>query len=144
MRAKRIHGTIAQRFWPKVDATAGPDACWPWAAGLTTHGYGQFTVDSRPRLAHRVAYELTHGSVPAGMDLDHLCRNRRCVNPAHLDPVTRYVNIHRSPLTNAGKTHCPKGHPYEPWNVYRSHGRRFCRTCRSPRMLRELAARMAA
>ena len=84
------------RFWPKVDRSGGPDACWPWRAHLAWNGYGEFRV-SKSKLvkAHRFAYEASHGDVPRGLDLDHLCRNRSCVNPTHLEPVTRRVNARR-------------------------------------------------
>lgn len=139
MRAQRIVGTLEERFWPKVDTSAGPDGCWPWRASLNMHGYGQFTIDGCVVMAHRIAYRLVVGPIPTGMDLDHLCRVRQCVNPAHLDPVTRAVNLQRSPLTNAGRTHCPRGHEYTPDNTYRANGRRYCRTCRSPVLMRAVS-----
>lgn len=90
--------TPEQRFWPKVDKTS---TCWLWTGALTlasnkhVGGYGRFRVGAQMRRAHRYAYELLVGPIPAGLDLDHLCNNRRCVNPAHLEPVTRAVNISR-------------------------------------------------
>lgn len=139
MRAQRIVGTLEERFWPKVDTSAGPDGCWPWLAHRNRLGYGVMTDGYRNVMAHRVSWELAHGMpVPHGLVLDHLCRMPCCVNPAHLDAVTQRENLCRSPLTNAGKTHCPKGHPYTPENTYTYRGRRLCRTCRSPVLMRAL------
>lgn len=113
------------RFWSKV---SGGDftECWEWT-GYSTRGYGRFNVGGASRLAHRIAYELMVAPVPEGLDLDHLCRNRACVNPYHLDPVTRRVNLRRSPRVQV--THCPAGHPYAGKNLLLDDGKRKCRTC---------------
>lgn len=122
------------RFWTKVRKTK---ACWLWLAGLDGHGYGKFTEGGRQRAAHRLAYEALVGPIPAGMQLDHLCRTRRCVNPAHLEPVTNRENAARGDAGMAraaqqlAKTHCPAGHPFAGDNVqFRPDGRRRCRECR--------------
>lgn len=123
---------VEERFWAKVDKS---DGCWVWTAGISSGGYGSFWLDGKNRRAHRVAYELTVGPVPQGLQLDHLCRNRRCVRPDHLEPVTCGENIRRgdtgknSGRHNATKTHCPQGHPYEGGNPIVSEGRRRCREC---------------
>lgn len=105
---------------------------WLWTASLI-RGYGQFRVNHRPAYAHRYAYEHLVGPVPEGLELDHLCRVRRCVNPDHLQPVTHRQNVLRgdSPTAdNAVKTHCPTGHPYDEANTYRrDDGHRKCRAC---------------
>jgi hypothetical protein len=120
---------VADRFWPKVDKSAGPDACWPWTGCIQTRGYGQFYVGMEGERmvrqpAHRVAWELTHGPIPAGLVIDHKCKNTVCVNPAHLRPVSQEDNCtvlaRPTPFwTNKQKTHCSKGHPFEGENVAR-------------------------
>jgi len=128
-----------KRFWDKVDR--GSDAkCWWWMASLNRYGYGQFRLGSQVCLAHRLSWELVNGNpVPAGKVLDHLpvCRNRQCVNPAHLEPVTPLVNTLRGEgptAINARKTHCIRGHEFTLENTGRDRGQRFCRTCREQRI----------
>lgn len=126
--------SVASRLWSKVDKT---DTCWNWVGAIGENGYGHFWLNGRYVSPHRVSYVLTHGSIPDSLTVDHLCRNRRCVNPDHLEAVTIGVNVRRSPLappaTNSRKTHCPKGHPLVAGNlmVYalEKQGRRSCLTC---------------
>jgi len=95
------------------------------------------------RQAHRVLYEWTVGPVPAGLELDHLCRVRRCVRPSHLEPVSRRENLLRGvtiPAAHVAKTHCPAGHPYVGANLeLRPRGYRVCRTCHRERSRRRAA-----
>lgn len=109
--------------------------CWEWARVSSPDGYGRFRFRGAQWLAHRASYALHVGPIPEGLDLDHLCRNRRCVNPSHLEPVTRSENLHRSPLMdrNSKKTHCPAGHEYTQENTRRSGPRRHCRACQAGR-----------
>lgn len=106
-------------------------ACWTFTGAPSTNGYGQVYFDGRLHTAHVVMWELQHGPVTAGMQLDHLCRNRLCSNPAHLEPVTGLINTRRSPTHNGAKRACPKGHLYAGANlrVRSSDGARLCREC---------------
>ena len=118
--------SLAERFWPKV-SRLGEDDCWEWLASRQPHGYGQFAI-GRQRggmtTAHRVAYELMFGPIPEGLSIDHLCRNKGCVNPAHLEAVTQRVNVQRS----KGQT-CKYGHEFTPENTYMERGARRCIAC---------------
>jgi hypothetical protein len=124
------------RFLAKVAVRDG-DACWEWLAYRDRHGYGQFKLDGVMQRAHRVSYRLLVGPLPTGLTLDHLCRNRGCVNPDHLDPVTNRENLLRGETVtarNAGATHCPAGHEYSGGNLRVTlHGGRKCRACHRDR-----------
>ena len=119
------------RFWAKVKKGSG---CWLWL-GIphNSKGYGRITVAGRKWLAHRFAYTFLVGPIDPGLELDHLCRNTQCVNPAHLDPVTPEEHVRRTDqgAHNRRKRHCPKGHPYDLENTRWSGGRRHCRACNS-------------
>lgn len=104
---------LPARFWSKVRVTT--DGCWMWTAGTNGRGYGCYYHGKTTKRAHGVAYETLVGPVPEGKQLDHLCRQRLCANPSHLEPVTNRENTLRGIGTsaqNARKTHCPRGHPY--------------------------------
>lgn len=118
-----------ERFWAKVNRT---DGCWEWAASKQSAGYGQFFLEGKMILAHRYAYESAVGVIEAGLQLDHLCRNRACVNPLHLEPVTQQDNLARGEIGvhNSSKTRCPAGHQYVAGNTYiYPNGRRACLEC---------------
>ena len=141
----RIVGDPVRRFWSYVDRF-GPDECWLWMGGSRGGGYGAFWDGTRRVRAYRYAYELLIERIPTGLDLDHLCRNHGCVNPAHLEPVTTKVNILRgvgAPAQNARKTHCKYDHPLEGENLRVRSGRRDCMIC-VRRRAREVAARRRA
>lgn len=124
--------TAEDRFWIKV-ACASDDDCWTWLAGKSPDGYGKFWFDGRDGYAHRYAYGLLIGPIPAGLEIDHLCRNRACVNPTHLEPVTTKENLHRGETLAARQialTHCPSDHPYSGDNLrITPEGERICRRC---------------
>lgn len=113
--------------------------CWQHEAPRED-GYARVLVGSRSdgsrrvRVAHRVVYESLVGPVPEGMDLDHLCRNRACVNPDHLEPVSRGINLHRGetiPAAKAAQTHCINGHEFDERNTgIRPNGTRWCKACK--------------
>lgn len=128
---------VGPRFWAKVDKS-DPAGCWPWTAYVMTNGYGQFKLDGKMQLVHRVAYELAVGPIPQGLEIDHVkargCTRTDCCNPAHLEAVTGYVNNMRSNSRSAmqsRQTHCQNGHEFTPENTKReTDGSRKCRTCR--------------
>jgi hypothetical protein len=109
-----------------------------WTAGKNGNGYGVSYVDGVAMVAHRRAYQMLVGVVPMGLEIDHLCRNKACVNPDHLEPVTHRENVMRANRHrrwtgsfNAGKTHCPAGHAYDLENTRWAPKRRYrrCRAC---------------
>lgn len=103
--------------------TPGPNGCLEWQ-GAKTNGYGVLSVNGSMKRAHRVAYENARGPIPDGLHIDHLCRNRACVNPDHLEAVTQAENNRRA---GAARTHCPYGHLLPPPGTKR----RACRTCKT-------------
>lgn len=116
--------------------------CWEWQGAKDGTGYGKLWDGKRLSPAHRVAYELFVGPIPSGLQIDHLCRNRACVNPAHLEPVTCRENILRGvglSAVNAKKTQCLRGH--SEWYVWR--GERHCKVCRLVRNREFTAMRRA-
>ena len=120
--------TLPPRFWAKVNQTP---TCWLWTAS-TRNGYGAYFHAGQMTPAHRVAYEHLIGPIPEGLEIDHLCRVRACVNPAHLEPVTHQENQLRGPYIGgkANQTHCIHGHEFTPGNTYiRPNGTRNCLTC---------------
>jgi hypothetical protein len=114
------------RLWARVEKT---ETCWLWK-GHTVSGYGMFSIAGKSIYIHRYAYELLVGPIPEGMQLDHLCRVRHCVNPDHLEPVTNRENVLRGLAATERKTHCKRGHPLSGPNLYLSPtGIRVCREC---------------
>lgn len=119
--------SAVDRFMAKVRFEGD---CWMWTAQITDHGYGRFRLDGRKRLAHCAAYELFVGPIPAGLEIDHTCRKRSCVNPKHLEAVTHLVNMQRAAPHRKVATHCKHGHPLDQKNTYITKaGRRSCRAC---------------
>lgn len=124
---------LPDRFWVKVEED--DSGCWLWNAA-TSVGYGRFKFAGRLGLTHRIAYEVLVGEIPAGLDLDHLCRHRACCNPKHLEPVTHRENTIRGTgfaAISASRTHCPQGHVYDAENTIRYRGARYCRACHNYR-----------
>lgn len=125
---------LPERITAKVRVT--DRGCWEWTGCTNGLGYGQVSVDKKMRYVHRVAYELLVGPLVPGMEIDHLCRVRGCLNPEHLEPVTHRQNTLRGDTVtaaNARKTHCVNGHAFTPENTYTTPvtGWRRCRACRA-------------
>lgn len=140
-----MNDTELKRFTERTEITP---TCWLWT-GTTAQGYGYMTAPShtgsrRSTTVHRLAYEHFIGPIPDGLHIDHLCRVRNCVNPAHLEPVTCRENIMRGTgvaAINAHKTQCTHGHPFDEANTYvGASGERECRTCRRQRMAAKYAS----
>jgi len=127
----------ASDVWAKADMT-DPASCWPWKASITAKGYGKFQIGGDTKLAHRVAYEQAIGPIPEGLQIDHLCRNRRCINPQHLEAVTGRVNVRRGNTGN--RTECINGHGYTPENTrLDKKGHRYCLQCSRAKAQRHAA-----
>lgn len=147
------YAPLRERLLNHCDRSGGPDACWPWTAALY-NGYGMVGLGTPSRRivgAHRAAYEVFVGPIPAGLTLDHVChthdtscpggktcRHRRRINPSHLEPVANGANVLRgrgTSATNARKTVCVNGHPFNDQNTYRwappgdQSADRTCREC---------------
>jgi hypothetical protein len=135
-----IHGDDDARFESYIDRD-GPTPlhrpelgqCWLWNGERNRRGYGRFNLRRKHVAAHRHGYERAIGPIPEGLQIDHLCRNPSCVNPAHLEAVTCRENLLRGntlQAKNAAKTHCFRGHEFTPENTYHPpSGGRVCRTC---------------
>jgi hypothetical protein len=110
---------LDDRFWSKVNKNT-ESGCWLWTSCVQA-GYGRFRYKKRTFWVHRLSYLFLIGDIPEGLQLDHLCRVRNCVNPEHLEPVTSRENTMRGnsfSAQNAKKTHCPQGHEYNEENTY--------------------------
>ena len=117
-----IRPSEAERFFAKVKR-GSENECWPWLASKNQKGYGQFYYHGRLQYTHRVAHELLVGPIPDGLTLDHLCRNRSCVNPTHLEPVLGKVNILRGEGVSAKNAFTQAN------TRIRTDGGRRCRLC---------------
>lgn len=111
--------------------TEHSNQCWLWPYAKYYDGYGQVVINRKTHRVYKVAFELRYGKVPDGLQLDHLCRERSCWNPDHLEVVTQQENIKRGQvgLRHSSKEYCPKGHPYNEENTYHYKNGRYCREC---------------
>jgi len=133
MDRARNGAPIMARFFKVIHVDE--NKCWNWG-NSQANGYRAIEIKGKTIQAHVFSYEHFVGPVPEGLQLDHLCRNKRCVNPDHLEPVTASVNVRRgtSPAAaNAIKTHCKRGHEFTPENTCHRKGKpgRTCRTCKN-------------
>lgn len=158
---KYANDTPQERHTSRLHAsyTVQANGCWAWKGKVGRDGYGRFSIDSRWRMAHRVAYLLLAGRIPDGFEVDHLCHNadkdcaggtgcghRRCVNPAHLEAVSHRVNMHRTEYigAKARQTHCKYDHEFTEANTGRdSRGNRRCRACDRNQKAAQRAAKKA-
>jgi len=136
---------LGERFWSKVNKPSGccryfaylddwrfteEDPCWIWIACQVSQGYGRYHYQGETQSAHCVAYAALVGPIPEGMELDHLCRVRNCVNPNHLEPVTNRENVRRGSIGGATAIHCKHGHRWtEETTRIDSSGTKRCRVC---------------
>jgi hypothetical protein len=128
--------TLERVFWSHVSKT---DTCWLWTGPVLQNGYGRLCVRSQPHYAHRISHEMLIGPIPDGLEIDHLCRVRNCVNPDHLEAVTHAENLRRAqPYREPHRppTQCRKGHTYD-------IGTTYCRSCASASNRRKYLARKA-
>lgn len=125
LRVPASERAVLGRFLARVEVDE--NGCWIFSGETTHNGYGRFFHAGRHEMAHRFAYRMLRGPIPEGLTLDHLCRVRPCVNPAHLEPVTNAENARRGATAN--RTHCPSGHAYDEANTRVYQGRRYCRAC---------------
>jgi len=139
-------GPVARPLCDRIKDRSMPvpwSGCWLWLGALDRDGYGHVMIKTGGgneirRGAHRASYEAFNGAIPDGLQIDHLCRVRCCVNPDHLEAVSCKENLHRGETRaaiNGRKTHCKNGHPFNDSNTVVSNNKRVCRTCRNDRAL---------
>lgn len=118
-----------ETLWVKIEPEP-MSGCWLWTGNRNDAGYGIVVVRGRRTRVHRIMYELARGAIPAGLQLDHLCRTPACVNPQHLEAVTHYENWRRGKAALSSRwTHCRRGHEYTPANTKIRGGTRTCKEC---------------
>jgi hypothetical protein len=137
---------VIEHFLDIVFPIMKEKGCWLWPRNITSRGYGLFYTSQKgkrlngvwgkPVRAHRYMHELAMGLIPENLSLDHLCRNKSCIRPSHLEAVSQGENVMRGNAPSAhhaAKTYCPMGHPYNSVNTRMNHGSRVCRICHRDR-----------
>ena len=136
----RFEAWSTMKFWSCV-AKGDGESCWEWVGHRNASGYGVFGYRLKKVLAHRRSYTMENGEIPAGLDIDHLCRNRACVRPSHLRAITHRENMlcgDTFAARNASSTECKNGHPLSGENLRIDHkGSRECMTCTRARWRRK-------
>lgn len=125
---------IYEQILRRIEVT--DSGCWEWPGARLPSGYGSVRFDGRARVVHRVIWEHVNGPIPEGLQIDHLCRNRACCNPDHLEAVSQRTNLLRGmgfSGLNSRKNQCPRGHPYD---LIESDGSRECSECKHDRRRR--------
>lgn len=144
---KRRFKPLAKTLLPRMSLPT-ESGCMPWLGKVNNQGYGVIRRIEGTFYAHRVAYEHFVGPIPLGLEIDHLCRNRQCVNPAHLEAVTHRENTLRGDTlaaANARKSACKRGHDFDATNTYiNPTGSRVCRICRQTNKANAVARRKAS
>lgn len=130
MKVSALPPNMQNKIGIEISPVSGlPEFCWGWTGALNSRGYGCIAVNGKSQLSHRRAYELLVGPIPTGLQIDHLCGNKRCCNPSHLEPVTAATNIRRSDRVN--KTLCIRGHRLQGHNlIVKRAGNYTIRNCR--------------
>ena len=145
---KGVRIPVIDRLMARIVVDEG-SACWVWTGYVNPQGYGQITLSAEDgrALVHRVAYEHHRGAIPDGLELDHLCANRPCCNPDHLEPVTHAENVRRAEAAgrrveaSRAKSECRNGHPYDERNTHvTANGTRRCRACAAASARRKRSA----
>lgn len=142
-RGRWLGGSCSIEHWIEERTSPEPNlGCWLWLGGVSKEGYARGRLDGKGGFIHRLTYERLVGPIAPGLQLDHLCRVRCCINPRHLEPVTARINTLRGltlPAANVLKTACPAGHPYDADNTWWRGRQRNCRACSAARARRRLA-----
>lgn len=130
-RSVMVKATVnpGERHFRKKSRHVKATGCWIWKDHVNRLGYGTTSICGKHWMAHRASYHHLVGPIPDGLTLDHLCRNTRCINPAHLEPVPLAVNMRRRYGSTQPLTHCVAGHLFDQENTYRHGRKRYCRKC---------------